>query len=640
MRYRAEIDGLRAVAVLPVILFHAGFGLFSGGFVGVDIFFVISGYLITTIIVAEIHAGNFSIINFYERRARRILPALFFVLFCSLPFAWFWLVPADLKSLSQSLVAVCLFASNILFWQTSGYFDSAAELKPLLHTWSLAVEEQFYVLFPLALMLAWRLWPRRMLPLLGLAAVLSLGIAQWGSATRPDAAFYLLPARGWELLIGAFAALLLLNERAWQPSRLAGETGSAAGLALLLYGIFIFDKDVPFPSLYTLVPTAGTALIILFATPATVVGRLLARPLLVGIGLISFSAYLWHQPLFALARHRSLDEPGRALFAALALASIVLAYLSWRYIEKPFRDRQRFGRAQIFLYAGAGSLLFLAIGIAGHVTHGFEAARTTPAHRAVLQTATASPLRGKCHTGGANYRKPADACEYNTGQLRVAVFGDSHAVELAYALGQALEPRGIRLKQFTFSGCSPMFGRHVTGRDENCARWTAEAADYIARNPELDYVIVTYRIHSALFGSHEHSYPGWPDTISAAERERRWAAYVGVLRYLVEHGKHVRLVLQAPELPKQVDALILRATDPQAPIDGVSRAWWDRRSAWVQARLAELPANVKVIDPAATFCTARSCLAVQDGVARYFDDDHMSVSGARIVADQVLQTIE
>jgi len=639
MRYRAEIDGLRAVAVLPVILFHAGFNLFSGGFVGVDIFFVISGYLITTIIVAEIHAGSFSIVNFYERRARRILPALFFVLFCSLPFAWFWLVPADLKSLSQSLVAVCLFSSNILFWQTSGYFDSSAELKPLLHTWSLAVEEQFYVFFPLALMLAWRFWPRRMLPLLGLAAAVSLGIAQWGSAARPDAAFYLLPTRGWELLIGAFAALVLLNERAWQPGRTVSEAASVAGLSMLLYGIFVFDKNVPFPSLYTLVPTAGTALIILFATPATAVGRLLARPALVGIGLISFSAYLWHQPLFALARHRSLDEPGRALFAALVVASIVLAYFSWQYVEKPFRDRQRFGRAQIFLYAAAGSLLFLTLGLAGHVTHGFEAARTTPKHRAVLRTATASPLRDKCHTGGANYRKPADACEYNTGQLRVAVFGDSHAVELAYALGQALEPRGVKLKQFTFSGCGPTFGRRLTGPDEHCAHWTAEAADYIARNPALEYVVVTYRIHSALFGSHERSYPGWPDTIGPAEREQRWAAYVNVLRYFVEHGKQVRLVLQAPELPKQVDALILRATDPTAPIDGVSRAWWDRRSAWVKARLGDLPAGVTVIDPAAAFCTARSCLAAKDGIARYFDDDHMSVAGARIVADETLLTM-
>jgi peptidoglycan/LPS O-acetylase OafA/YrhL len=203
MKYRKEIDGLRALAVLPVILFHAGFTTFSGGFVGVDIFFVISGYLITTIIVDEMEKGKFSLFNFYDRRARRILPALFFVMLCTLPFAWFWMLPRDLKSFSESLVAVPLFASNILFYLTSGYFDTASVLKPLLHTWSLAVEEQYYVLFPLFLMLAWKLGKKWIISLLLLIAIVSLLAAQWGSPTHPSFTFYLLPTRGFEILIGA-----------------------------------------------------------------------------------------------------------------------------------------------------------------------------------------------------------------------------------------------------------------------------------------------------------------------------------------------------------------------------------------------------------------------------------------------------
>ncbi len=178
MNYRREIDGLRALAVLSVILFHAGFETFSGGFVGVDVFFVISGYLVTTIILAELEQGSFSILNFYERRARRILPALFLVMLVCVPFAWFWLLPSDMKDFSQSLVAVSVFASNILFWRESGYFDTAAELKPLLHTWSLAVEEQYYVLFPLFLMLFWRLGKRSILVMLGLVFVASLDVAE------------------------------------------------------------------------------------------------------------------------------------------------------------------------------------------------------------------------------------------------------------------------------------------------------------------------------------------------------------------------------------------------------------------------------------------------------------------------------
>ena len=216
MKYRAEIDGLRALAVLPVILFHAGFEWFSGGFVGVDVFFVISGYLITTIIISEMAEGKFSIINFYERRARRILPALFFVMLACLPFAWLWLAPSDLRDFGQSLVAVSTFSSNILFWWESGYFDTAAELKPLLHTWSLAVEEQFYILFPLFLMLTWRLGIKTILILLSIVFLISLGVAVWGTqyATHPkiiSGAFFLLPTRGWELLIGVFAAFYILS---------------------------------------------------------------------------------------------------------------------------------------------------------------------------------------------------------------------------------------------------------------------------------------------------------------------------------------------------------------------------------------------------------------------------------------------
>lgn len=206
MNYRREIDGLRAIAVLPVIFFHAGFGVFGGGFVGVDVFFVISGYLITGIILAELEQGHFSLIGFYERRARRILPALFLVMLLCVPFAWFWLLPGDMKGFAKSLVAVAIFASNFLFWRESGYFDTAAELKPLLHTWSLAVEEQYYLVFPLLILLFWQLGKRWVLFLLGLIFVASFTSAE---LSKPAAAFFLLPSRGWELLVGAFAAFYM-----------------------------------------------------------------------------------------------------------------------------------------------------------------------------------------------------------------------------------------------------------------------------------------------------------------------------------------------------------------------------------------------------------------------------------------------
>lgn len=370
MDYRREIDGLRALAVLPVMLFHAGFETFSGGFVGVDVFFVISGYLITTIILAELEQGKFSIVNFYERRARRILPALFLVMLVCIPFAWFWLLPSDMKDFSKSLVAVSVFASNILFWLESGYFDTAAELKPLLHTWSLAVEEQFYVLFPLFLMLFWKLGKRWILVTLGLVFVASFFVAQWAAYTNPSAAFYLLPTRGWELLIGAFAAFYLSKVNRKEIGKAAGEVGGWLGVTLILYAIFAYSKATPFPGLYALVPTLGTALIILFATQQTTVGKFVGNKVFVGIGLISYSAYLWHQPLFAFARLKSLADPSHTVFLKLSVLALLLSYLSWKYVEAPFRSKSKVTRKLVFGLSFVFSVGFISFGFLGYIKDG------------------------------------------------------------------------------------------------------------------------------------------------------------------------------------------------------------------------------------------------------------------------------
>lgn len=372
MDYRREIDGLRALAVLPVIFFHAGFDAFSGGFVGVDVFFVISGYLITSIILAEMQAGTFSLVKFYERRVRRILPALFFVMAICLPLAWVWLLPSDMKDFSSSLMAVSTFSSNILFWKESGYFDSAAELKPLLHTWSLAVEEQYYVLFPLFLMLTWRFGQRWVVGLLIVVAIISLSVAEWKVFVAPMTTFFLLPTRGWELLLGAFIAFYLIKRNIEDPHRHVAAMCSFAGLAMILYAVFFFNSKTPVPGIYALIPTIGAALIILYATPQTLTGKILGSRLFVSIGLVSYSAYLWHQPLFAFARHASLTEPSVPLLILLSISSLILAYFSWRFVEQPFRRKGYISRKAVFVFAISTSLLFIGLGLLGYSTQGFE----------------------------------------------------------------------------------------------------------------------------------------------------------------------------------------------------------------------------------------------------------------------------
>lgn len=332
MKYRAEIDGLRALAVIPVILFHAGFETFSGGFVGVDVFFVISGYLITTILINEIESKKFSIVNFYERRARRILPALFFVMIVSIPLAWMWMLPNQTEDFAQSLIAVSLFSSNILFWQESGYFAAATEEMPLLHTWSLAVEEQYYLLFPIFLLLGWRLGKTKIVWIIALIALLSFFISEWGWRNNPSANFYLIPTRAWELLSGSISAFII-HKRGLKNNNVL----SLLGLTAILFSIFTYDKNIPFPSAYTLLPVLGVVFLILYADKKTFVAKLLGTKLPVSIGLISYSAYLWHQPLFSFARIRLTEYPSQLLMLTLSLASIALAAFTWKYIEQPAR---------------------------------------------------------------------------------------------------------------------------------------------------------------------------------------------------------------------------------------------------------------------------------------------------------------
>lgn len=370
MIYRPEIDGLRAIAVAAVILFHAGFTLFGGGFVGVDVFFVISGFLITSIIVEDLKAGRFSLLRFYERRARRILPALFLVMAVSVPFAYRLLSPDDLKDFAQSLAAISLFSSNILFWGESGYFDTQAELKPLLHTWSLAVEEQFYVVFPLLLIAAWRLGRTVLVSVLGVLALVSLAISIGEVRDYPSAAFYLLPSRAWQLLVGGLTSFLVDR---WQTAagrqpfvRHASEAAGWLGMAMILFALFRFSDQTPFPGLNASLPTLGTALVLLAASQHTRVGRLLAWKPLVGLGLISYSAYLWHQPLFAFTKHALLADLPANLAVVLCAATLALACLSWRYVEQPFRDRSLCGRRAVFALSAAGMVAFVGLGLVGH----------------------------------------------------------------------------------------------------------------------------------------------------------------------------------------------------------------------------------------------------------------------------------
>lgn len=370
MQYRSEIDGLRALAVLPVILGHAKLGLFSGGFIGVDVFFVISGYLITNIIINDLDNGDFSIAKFYERRARRILPALFLVMLLTTPFAGMWMMPEDFKNYGQSLVATTLFSNNVLLALTSGYWASASDFKPLLHTWSLGVEEQYYILFPIIMIGIWKFvrWsaPHIMISLM----LASFCLATWSITQYPEVAFYILPTRAWELLAGALTAYCLIYRPEFNRDPLLRQGLSLAGLVMIIFSVFVFDDSYLSPGPWILVPVVGSVLIVAFAVEGTLVQRLLSNSLLVGIGLISYSLYLWHQPLFAMARIYAIDMVSTQHYLVLCAVSFLLAYLTWRFVEAPFRDRKRFGMRSIAIFSLCAATCLVGFGLYLNRTYG------------------------------------------------------------------------------------------------------------------------------------------------------------------------------------------------------------------------------------------------------------------------------
>ncbi len=664
MDYRREIDGLRALAVVPVILFHAGFEMFGGGYVGVDVFFVISGYLITSIILDELRDGRFSIVRFYDRRARRILPAMFVVLAACLPFAWVWLLPRELESFSKSLIAVAFFVSNIFFWREDNYFEAASEMKPLLHTWSLGVEEQFYILFPLFLLLMWRFAKRWIIGLLIPAFVVSIALAEWGSIYRPTAAFFLLPTRGWELALGFFIAFYFAGERRFTPSRAGGECLGLAGLAMIAFSVFAYGETTPFPGLYALVPTLGTALIILFAWPDTLVGRLLGHRALVGVGLISYSAYLWHQPLFSFARHKTLIDPGPAVFLFLSLLTFVLAFLSWRFVEQPFRRRGTIGGRTLVIFSVAGSLAFASIGAVGMVNEGFPGRLSSELLDILSVKDESQEKRRECHSGGRIQVAPDEACILGDPDHVVgSLLGDSHAYTISKVLDDTLAAHGLGLKMYTFGGCPPILGVYrIRGEDRDlCQAYNEEVFRLVEQDPQSRFVVFVARYSLYVDGTPFDNKEGWRETIAdlrvdaliddervrhgEAERQRLTAQrHTSSLQKYLDTGKKVVLVYPIPEVGWDTpNALVKRLMNRMGPLTTSYERYEERNALVLDAldALGDQP-NLFRIHPEQIFCNADiegRCETHVGSKPLYDDDDHLSNFGSQFIVDLIVRRL-
>lgn len=645
-RYRADIDGLRAVAIVPVVLFHAGLDSFRGGFVGVDVFFVISGFLITGLILPEIERGAFSIAGFYERRIRRILPALFAVLIFASAVATWILLPGDLVAFGRSALATALFTSNFVFWQESGYFASAAEEMPLLHTWSLAVEEQFYILFPLGLLLVARRLGRRYLLATVTVVVVSFASSVIVLGVDRDAAFYLAPTRAWELGLGALLAM-----GAFRPSHHSQVRHLVAvlGAAAIAWSVARFSAATPFPGVAALLPCAGTAAIIWAGSGGhNVIGDLLSRRPFVLTGLVSYSLYLWHWPLLAFARYYRLGALGVLDTLVVLTVATAAAILSWRYVERPFRGKSGLmNRRQLFAVTAAAMVAATGFGLATMASGGFPV-RVDDAVRGLVAAAhDRRPLDWRCAEVTPDDVKAGRLCRVGSEAAAPSfvVWGDSHARVMADAIGEAAARHGRSGLLAIRSACAPLPGVRRTdhGARRQCPEFNRAVISAVEARPEIVDVILVGRwalLAEGVRYAHEYGstvlladadtgVPSLPENRRVFERSLE-----STVERLRRAGKRVWIVASVPEVGWDVPSTLARAhrfgRDLQiAP----TRRQFLARQAFVFATLEDLTvaAGITVLRPDTVLCPQTTCAIVVDGRPLYFDGHHLTLHGARLL---------
>ena len=634
LKYRPEIDGLRAVAILPVVLFHYRVPYFSGGFVGVDVFFVISGFLITSLIAGEMADGRFSILHFYERRIRRIFPALFAMLAVATLAAYFLFFPADLLLYADSLLATAGFASNFEFWREAGYFDAWSFQKPLLHLWSIAAEEQFYLLFPAFLA---ALGNRGRLRLAGLLALLILSFATnlWEVVHAPDAAFYLLPSRAWELMLGA-----VLATDAVPPlrNRLASECASAFGIVLIAVAVLSFHADRAFPGAAALVPCFGAALVI-YGTSGTgsIMGRALSIRPLVFVGLISYSLYLWHWPIYVFARYLLFRDLTGGESAALIVMSFVLATLSWRFIEQPLR--RPIARTRLFPAAATAMAVAFAAGAVGASTDGLPQRMPARLQRILAEQDDHEPRLERCFPMTARDVEKGRLCAIGA-EARAPSFllwGDSHADAIEPPIEQ-IAKRAQRTGLLAGgASCPPLLD--VTTPSADCRPFN-DAVARLALSPHIADVILEARwakyADGDTYGDEPHGHVLLTDSASPAEPPADNHAVFArglerTIQTLVRAGKHVTLIASVPEVGFPVPAVLARrALARDAGLPHVSIHAFEERQKFVLAVFARMQRlyNVTVVSPGQVLCAKDGCVVAIDGIPLYRDEHHLSVYGA------------
>lgn len=647
MAFRSDINGLRAWAVVAVVLYHFGFPGFSGGFIGVDLFFVISGYLMTSIVIKGLEVGGFSVLSFYAARVRRIVPALLVLCTLILLIGYFVLAPLDYKTLATHVISSLGFFSNIKFWSEAGYFDVASHEKWLLHTWSLSVEWQFYLLLPIILATIWHIRPGRSAQVLAIlfGGVLSFAASVLLTLESPSSAFYFLPARAWEMLAGGLVFLLAVHFRLEFRAKAGLEF---AGFVLIVASILLFDGLVPWPGWRAAIPVLGTMMILVAHRERSIWTTF---PLAQWLGDRSYSLYLWHWPVVVGLAFVEQQQNPFAIAAGIA-ATILLGHVSCQWVELPFR---RFmGRLPPARFWGVASLAFavpatLAISI--RLAEGIEGRLSPDVERVAATSSNVNPRRDACHAMGG---RDSPSCVWGGEAWRVIALGDSHTSAMVSALSAA-GGQHAGVVQWSYSGCSYVLGLkiapEVKARQKNdylCEefiKWAAERLDELAADIP---VVIANRYAANVLGANEEgkavSKPGVYFSMPYEQNDERiFAEFANAIVQTACHaakGRKVYLVRPIPEMGFDVPKVLSRRLGFGFREDvSISRTEYLTRNQWVweaQDEAVRLCGAI-ILDPTEHLCDAERCYGSRDLQPIYSDDDHLSEAGNKLLVPMFSQ---
>ncbi len=648
VKYRPDIDGLRALAIIPVIFFHAFPTIMPGGFVGVDIFFVISGFLISNIILQALQRGDFSFRGFYANRIRRIFPALLVVLLTCFVVGWFFLLPDEYAQLGKHIVGAAAYVENFVLRREAGYFDVRSSLKPLMHIWSLGIEEQFYLTYPLFLWLVWRVRQNLFDVLLSLA-FLSFGLNIWQVHCDVVAAFFFPQTRGWELMVGGAIACWYLSGRQFRSTSVRNAC-SVAGTLLIVLAIFLIHERDLFPGWWAVLPVSGASLLILGGPGAWINRRILSHKWMVFVGLISYPLYLWHWPVLTFPRIlRGAELPAVARLAGL-LVSFGLAAATWRFIENPIR----FGR-KTWIKTAALLSTSAAIGCLGYAAYRDGFIGRFP--NAVADIGRLREVRWAIQECRSAVGMPdIDYCRASSGSTPdVLLIGDSHAAVLYDGLAPEYEKRSEKVMNLGQSGCVPLYDTDSFSRGsshKDCRPVVNHMLDFSISAASVHTIIVSSRgpkyMSGEGFGSVEEGTPSkellFGHARAATPQEEMFAESLrNTVSRLYASKKDIVLFLDWPELGFDPRTCLLRPvrlfSNPRA-ICGVPRVEVEARNQAYRGLVFELKKEfpkIRVFDPLPYLCDRSTCYGMKDGHLLYSDDNHLSITGASYLSRKLVE---